>query len=270
MTSQLSVKIDLSDLLAGSPILTAGLFANLSAAVQSVIETGEERWKRAALKAPLWDGERRAYAASISSRMTGPYSGEIVSDYKYVQDIESGRPPYDLKRMLDTSMKVRVSKKGRRYLIIPFRHNVPGADALARPMPAAVYGQARRLAPSAITGHYARRSGTGAWDMKTKEPARVRARRYVWGGRLPAGLAPKLQAHHKADPYAGMVRFKAETGAGGRSSTYLTFRIMAEGQPGWVIPARPGLWIARAVATSLDRTAAQDFSAAISADLAAV
>jgi hypothetical protein len=264
----LSVKVDLSELMAAGPIAGAGIFANLSAAVQAVVETGEERWKAAALKAPLWDGERRAYADSIQGRMTGPFSGEIVSSYKYVQDIESGRPPYDMKRMLDTSPKVRVSKKGRRYLIIPFRHNTPGQSALAVPMPKAVHAEARNLAASQIVGHGVRRSGLNASDIKTRRPMEVRARRYVWGGRLGAGMAPKLKPQHKSDPYAGMVRFKANNPGGSRSSTYLTFRVMAEGSSGWVIGARPGLWIARAVSESLQRTAAQDFPAAIAADLA--
>lgn len=269
MPPNLSVKIDLAELLSASPLTEAGVFSQLSIAVQNVLETGEERWRAAALKAPLWDGERKAYAASITSRMTGPYSGELVSNYKYVEDIESGRPPYDLKRMLDTSLKVRVSKKGRRYLIIPMRHGVPGANALAPEMPKTVYAQARKLAPSRIRGQGSRLSGTGAWDVRSHLPARVRQNQYLWGGRLPAGLGRKLQSHHKTDPYAGMVRFDTSSPSGAKSSSYLTFRVMAEGQAGWVIPARPGLWIAKAVSESIARTAARDFPAAMAADLSA-
>lgn len=263
MASQLRVSVDLSQLLAAGAVARAQVFANLSTAVQTVVETGVERWQAAVDQAHLWEGERQAYRASIKSRMTTPYSGEIVSDYKYVEDIESGRPAYDMKRMLDTSLKVRVSKKGRRYLIIPFRHNTPGHEAHARAMPGKVYAEAKELAPSRITGHGTRLSGTGAWDIHTKEPARVRARRYQWGGRLGKGLTPKLQAHHKAGPHDGMVRMKEARGG----STYLTFRVMAEGQSGWVIPARPGLWLAKAVAESLQRTADIDFGSAVQRDL---
>lgn len=230
--------------------------------------TGVERWQRAVLAAPLWQGEREAYAASISAEQVGPLSWEIRSDYKFVEDIETGRPAYDLKRMLDTSLKVRVSSKGKRYLIIPFRHNTPGSTALAKAMPKAVHAEARQLSGSSVIGHGSRLSGTGAWDIGTKKPARVRARRYLWGERLPAGLAPKLKPSHKTDPYAGMVRFKTDT-AGGRSSTYLSFRVMVEGSPGWIIPPRPGLWIARTVADSLQRTASIDFAAAVQRDLSA-
>lgn len=265
MASEFSISVDLSELLGLGPMVRAQIFTNLAGSVEAVARAGVERWQTAALKAPLWDGERRAYAASIRYNMVGQYAAEIVSDYKFVEDIETGRPPYDMKRMLDTSLKVRVSKKGRRYLIIPMRHNTPGNTAHAPAMPKAVYAQAKKLEASEISGHYARRSGTGAWDVNTKEPARVRSRTYVWGGRLSAGLAPKLQTRHKSDPYAGMVRFKESTGG----STFLTFRVMAEGSSGWVVPAKPGLFLAKAVADSLQRTADVDFASAIARDLSA-
>jgi hypothetical protein len=264
MPDAISISIDLSELLQLAPIAQTGLFTNLAAAVETTAQVGVERWQRAVLKAPLWDGERRAYAATIKYTMSGAYEAEIASDYKYVEDIESGRPPRDLKRMLDTSMKVRVSKKGKRYLIIPMRHNAPGGDAHAPEMPSNVYAEAKNLSASSITGHGTRVSGTGAHDIKTKSPYLVRSRAYQWGGRLPAGMAPKLKPTHKTDPYAGMVRFKEKTGG----STYLTFRVMVEGSSGWIVPAKPGLFIAKAVADSLQRTAEADFGAAMQRDLA--
>jgi hypothetical protein len=130
-------------------------------------------------------------------------------------------------------------------------------------MPKAVYAQARSMAQSEIVGHGVRRSGLNATDIKTQRPLEVRARRYVWGGRLPAGLVPKLKTEHRSDPYAGMVRMKTATGG----SSYLSFRVMMEGSPGWIIPARPGQWIAKHVAESLQRTAAIDIPAAIARDL---
>lgn len=271
---QFNVSVDLSELLAAADIVRAGVFQNLSAAVERVAMAGAERWREAVLKAPLWEGERQAYADSIKVRNTGPYSAEIVSDYRYVEDIETGRPPYDMKRMLDSSMKVRVSKKGRRYLIIPMRHNTPGNDALARSMPADVYAEARHLLPSKIIGQGQRVSGTGAYSMEKsagghRRRVTVRKNIYQWGQRLPAGLAPKLQTHHKTDPYAGMYRFSAKTPGGRNYSSYVTFRVMAEGQPGWIIPAKPGLYIAKKVSDGLMADVEKVFGAAIQADLSA-
>jgi hypothetical protein len=275
MATSFAISVDLSEVLAAGPVERSGVFAHLSHQVRLTVEAGEARWKRAVQSAPIWSGEASAYAASIKGRMTGEFSGEITSDYKYVEDIESGRPPYDLKRMLNTSLKVRTSKKGKRYLIIPFRHNTPGNDALARDMDshdapgggkADVYSEAKALSASKITGMGTRRSGTGAFDINTHKPIRVAQRKYVWGDRLPAGMTRKLQTHHKTDPTAGMVRMQASTPKA-KSSTYLTFRIMIEGSSGWIIPARPGLWIAKNVADSLQRTADIDLPAAVARDL---
>ena len=238
---------------------------SVARAVEQLAIAGQSRWREGVQAVPgLWIGERQAYMASIETRQISAYEWEIVSDYKYSEDIESGRPPRDLKRMLDTSMKVRLTKTGKRYLIIPMRHNTPGNSAHAPAMPAAIYAEASELKSSRITGHGRRLSGTGAHSVTTKQPFKVRSRKYAWGGRLSSDLAPKLAAHHRTDPYAGMVRMKQSTGG----STYMTFRIMMEGSSGWVIPARPGMWIARAVAESLQRSADTDLPQAVIRDLA--
>jgi hypothetical protein len=264
MAIDFKISVDFSDLLAASPIAKGLVFENLSRQVELTAAAGAERWKQAVFSAPLWDGERRAYAATISYRMIGPYAAEISSNYKFSEDIESGRPPYDLKQMLNTSMKVRVSKKGKRYLIIPFRHNTPGNAAHAPAMPSEVYESARELSFSKITGTGKRASGTGAFDIKTRAKFMVASRKYHWGGRLAAEPEYKLKPQHHSDPYSGMVRFKEKTGG----SKYLTFRVMVEGSPGWIVPAKPGLWLAKNVAESLERGAAGDFGAAIAKDLA--
>lgn len=267
MALSFSIAVDLGDLVEMGALARARIFPSLAGAVQRVAEIGVERWQRAVHAAPLWSGEREAYMASIRARRISDLEWEVVSDYKFVEDIETGRPPYDLKKMLDTSLKVRVNKKGRRYLIIPMRHNTPGNEAHARPMPEHVYQQARELAPSRITGHGTRLSGTGAHDVRTKQPARVRTRKYLWGDRLPAGTTPKLRSHHKTDIHAGMVRMDNRTPGGKRYSSYMTFRVMTQDSAGWIIPAKPGLWLARNVADSLRRTAEEEFSAAVQRDV---
>jgi hypothetical protein len=264
MAQEFSVSIDLTQLTQLNS-LTA-VFPNLARSIETIAQEGVVRWQEAVSKVPgLWSGERERYKATIAARQVGPYAWEVYSDYKFVEDIESGRPPYDLKKMLDTSMKVRVSKAGRRYLIIPMRQNTPGNTAHAPAMSDEVYAEAKQLSHSRITSTGTRLSGTGAFSPKTRQKIRVATRKYAWGGSLPAGLVPKLADHHKTDPAAGMVRMKEKTGG----STYLTFRIMIEGSPGWIIPAKPGLWIAKNVAESLQRTAQTDMSTAIGQDLAA-
>ena len=262
MASTFRISVDLSDLLAVGPLAKAGVFANLSYAVQTTVDTGVARWREEVQSASLWEGEKTAYAASISGRMLTPFSGEITSDYQYVEDIESGRPPYDLKRMLQTSSKVRTSKKGKRYLVIPFRHNTPGSSAMGPAMPKAVYAQARNLEASTISSSSSKAGGRA---------------KYIWGGRLgkqsafPRQLArhgPGLTraAEHKSGRYDGMVRMDTSTGKS-KSSAYLTFRVMIEGSSGWILPARPGQWIAKKVADNLQRTADVAFPAAVARDI---
>ena len=181
---------------------------------------------------------RKPYQQSIVSEQTGPMQVSVYSDWKYAYEIENGRPSRDLKRMLDTSMKVRVStsKKnaGKRYLIIPFRHTVGS-------MPGNVRKMAQKMSKSSVPSMGTRLSGTGAWDVATKAPALVVKRNYKWGDRLPAGLALKKADHHKTDIYAGMVRMNTSAGKG-KSSVYLTFRTMMEGSAGWITKPVPGVF----------------------------
>lgn len=238
------------------------------AAVERIADATAMKWRREVDNAKLWGGEKQGYKDSITWEMTGPLKAEVRADYKYAQEIEDGRPARDLKRMLQTSMKVRMSKKGERYLIIPFRHNVPTPDngGQAGVMPDSVYAQASALMPSSVIGQTFRSSGTGAWDAKSRRPMMVAQAQYKWGDSLPKGLAPKLQAHHKTDPYHGMVKMDTSSGKS-RSSAYLTFRIMREGSQGWIVPAKSGLYLARNVSQQMQPLAEQVISAAIQKSL---
>lgn len=234
--------------------LAAKVHTLIGVAAQKV----KEEWADRVMKEKgIWHVERVRYTQSLYWEYTGPFSAVVTTDLKIAQEIEQGRPAKDFKRMLSSSMKVRVAQggkhKGQRYLIIPFRHNVPsaaGPSSYARQMPADVYALAKQLAPTKVTGSGKRESGTGAYDTKTKKKYLVPQKQYDWGGRLPAGMKPKLKPHHTTDIYAGMVRMKT----GKKSSSYLTFRVMGEWQSNkWIVPAQPGKWIAKAVAESVQQ-----------------
>lgn len=238
-----NIRLDLAAQMELSAGINAYLFPLVNQAVNGIAQATAARWIEAVQRAKLWSGEKDAYAKSITYRMTGDFSAIVESDYKYAQDIETGRPPRDLKTMLNSSMKVRVSTKGVRYLIIPFRHNTPGNDAHAPSMSPQVHAQAKMLSLSAITGHTRRVSGTGAWSLKTRSPATVRQRQYSWGDRLMGDGIPRNQQ--------GMVRMNTATGEGRKSSSFLTFRVMSEKSTGWIIKAQPGQHIAEGVAKEM-------------------
>lgn len=244
------VRVDLSQLFSANAGIVEALYPLVAQAVRAVAEEGAFRWKQGIQHARLWEGEKAPYIESISWKMVGPMEAEISTDYRYAGEIETGRPPKDLKRALLTSLKTRIAEngknKGKRYLIIPMRHNTPGQTAHAAAMPKNIYKQAKGLSASRLLA-----PGTVNPPMRLSGAGFLVAQHsYKWGGRLPAGLAPKLKPTHKTDPYAGMVRFDTSTGKS-KSSSYLTFRVMMEGSNGWIVPARPGLYIAKQAAEQM-------------------
>lgn len=258
--SQFPISVDLSPMLASlQQAVDEKVLPRLHQAVRAVAQQTQINWIEAVQRARLWQGERDDYALSIDMRMTGPFTAEVWSAYRHAEEIESGRPARDLKRMLDTSHKVRTTKEGKRFLIIPFRHNTPGMIAHANPMPDHIYAAAKELAPSRIVGQTRRLSGTGAMDIKTHKFLTVNQNLYQWGQKLKVDKSDKR--------YAGMYRFDTSAGRG-RSSAYLTFRVMMEGSPGWIIKAQAGKWIAKGVAEAMQPLAEQAFNEAVRRDIA--
>lgn len=236
----------------------------LHQAVKAVAQQTAINWQKAVYGAKLWQGEKDKYAASITWSMTGDWSAVVETDYEQASQIETGRPARDLKKMLNYSLKVRQSKKGTRYLYIPFRHNTPGSN---NPMPDSVYALAKELTPSKVVGSGTRLSGTGAMDVKTKKFLTVPQAKYSWGGRLPAGMTQKAKPHHATDLHAGMVRFDTSTPNGAKSSAFLTFRTMSEKSTGWIVPAQPGQYLVKQVVEEMQPKATLAFKMAIQATL---
>jgi len=173
-------------------------------------------------------------------------TARIYSDDPMATPFETGEPARDLKRMLDTSLKTRVAKGGKhpgqRYLIIPFRHSTPGYTAHGSDMPSDVYKQAMAMAKSKVTLLSFRKNQIGVRGFtgaRTGQLLQVRSRQYQWGDRLNGANVPSR--------FRGMVRFDTST-ANKKDSTYLTFRVMTENSPGWIVPAKPGRFIVKGVA----------------------
>lgn len=277
------ISVDLSAVTAqANAAVNERVFPLLHQAVRVIAQQTQIKWMDAVEHARLWKGEKDRYKNSIQMSMDDgkPFAALVWADYKYASDIETGRPPYDLKRMLNTSAKVRRTKDGRRFLVIPFRHNTPGNEAHASAMPQHVYDAASQLAPSRIVSQSQRPAGEitslhpvhGMRALKhqtpflssraTKATYMVPKFNYRWGGKLGAGsMGPNPKG--KVDRFAGMYRFDTSTPGGGRHSTFMTFRIMMEGQAGWIIPARPGLYLAKRVVDEMQPIAESAFTGAI-------
>lgn len=264
------ISVDLSGVLAALQAqVDDALFPRVSQAVAAIAAQAHKEWKESINNARLWSGEKQPYISSVDMKMTGPYSAVVWSDYALAQEIETGRPARDLKKMLDTSLKVRMSKKGKRYLIIPFRHNTPGNTALAPAMPADVHQivSSPQFKKSSVTGMGTRLSGTGAMGISSRKLLTVAQAKYQWGSRLQNGLTPKIQPFHSNAPSDGMVRMQTSSG-GQKSSAYLTFRTMVEGSPKWIVGPKPGLFLVKSLIDRLQPMADHVIGAAITKDLA--
>ncbi|MDP2786198.1 MAG: hypothetical protein Q8O38_16640 [Sulfurimicrobium sp.] len=227
--------------------------SQLNAAIEQAVDKAVERlaiqtgknWAEAIYAADIPKDQQHEYARTLKVERAGPAHFVVSADYDKAHQIENGRPARDLKQMLQTSQKTRRFKNGKKYLVIPFRQNTPGEGALAQDMSAAAYKKAKFLSPSAVSSIGSRLSATGATVPQSA---------YIWGGRLPAGLTPKLKPGHATDIHAGMVKMR--DGKSDKAAGYLTFRVMSEGQTGkWLVPVKPGLHIAEGVANRMQMKA---------------
>lgn len=277
-----TISFDLGSTLDITAMVNKAVFPLLHQSVNAIGKQTAENWKEAVYKAKLWSGEKDAYAQSITWKMTGDFSGYVEATYKHAEEIETGRPARDLKKMLDTSMKVRRTEKGKRFLVIPFRHNTPGHGAHAKAMPQAVHALADMMSKSSVTGAGLRPVGevtrlspkTGMHasanqtaflsNPKTKQHSMTAKMSYAWGDRMSKAAMKEAgidAATRKR--YAGMVRMETSTPGGAKSSAFMTFRIMMEGSKGWVVPAQPGQYIAKKVAEDMQPKAEKVFQEAI-------
>lgn len=253
--------------------LEADNLPNLSSAVEAVAAHAQGMWRGYAAGSPLPDGtvinsRSGRYLGSILTRRNGPFAAEVYSDLPYAKSVEEGTPARDLKKMLDTSFKVRMSKQGKRYLIIPFRWGTPGTKTFGNNvMPEAIHEAAKEMEASRVKGSGFRESATGAWSVKTRAPIKIGQRAYQWGGRLNKDQISQAGVFGAAAKrMAGMVKFQNPSGGGSKHTQYLTFRVMVEGSPGWMAKAIAGKHPARTVSEKMLPVAQNIFEAALAKD----
>lgn len=278
--ADIKIQLDLAGLLNATSEISAKIFPLISQAVGAVAQQAQYQWKDGVKQARLWSGEKTPYMNSIIWKMTGDFSAEVSSDYSLAAEIEDGRPAKDLKKMLNTSQKVRRTKDGRRFLVIPFRHNTPGNDAHAPAMPDAVYAMAEQMTKSSVMSSNQQRPsgeitnlspGSGmrpastqtpfASNPATKQAYMVPRHQYQWGGRLNTTSIEGLTAQQHKN-MQGMVRMDTSSG-GQNSSAFMTFRVMIEDSTGWIVAPRPGLHLVDKTAAALQPLAEASLAEAV-------
>lgn len=276
------VTLNLADVMTAKSMVNKAVFPLLNQAVRAVATQLAANWQTEVYQQRgMWAGEKDAYAQSISWEMVGDFQAMVQATYDQASQIETGRPGRDLKKMLDTSRKVRRTTDGRRFLVIPLRHNTPGNNAHAKAMPSGVHAMAQALSASRLTAQTRRQAGEMTHldpkagmsaaahqepyltNTRTKAAVMVKQNHYQWGGVLKASVL-KAAGMSAGDVkrYAGMRRFDTST-PGAKGSSYMTFRIMIEGQQGWVTKAEPGRYIAKKVEDAMRPLAEQAFQEAV-------
>lgn len=232
--------------------------------VANIAEAARSEWIRLAGNA--LHSTRQDYINGIQPVEVTPGTATITLVGMFPNLLENGMSATDLHNTL-LGPNVPISEPGERgkhvsidprtgkvkfYRAIPFRHSVGEkgagfgnpyrghqaiADAAA--LGREIYGRAKKL------------SGT------LSDPYGGTVKQ---GGRLPAGLAPKLRPHHATDIYAGM-RKERKTYERATQSQYVTFRTISTGSPGWLRPATPGVHLAAEVSQFVQQIAPQTFSA---------
>lgn len=256
------------------------LFPNSLRAIAGLAQATQERWiAYASGSLPLPDGrtiQRRSgeYAASIQIEVSYPGGDTMVRYVIYSDDpkarwIEEGFPAWDMHKILQTSHRARVSKRGHKYLIIPFRWGTPGTTVVGaytgRELPQQV--QQWWLEPtrqsSIITGTYTERS---VQDQQTE----VTRFTYRWGDQLTAADVRGLELDPDTKPgkhLVGMVRMRNPARAA-IGSERITFRTMSEAAPeGWRHPGLEGFAPARHAAEWIEQLYPALMEEALNADV---
>ncbi len=213
--------------------------SELTKAVQTAGDYTTQQWIN--LANSKFKHSQGGYVRGIMSGISYPYNGDPLhyrgeNKASYAKALEEGVQSFDMKKALYTSDKVRITKDGKRYLVIPFRHGTPGSTSL-RAMPQEIYEKAsigrreivdgkvtwmidenvrgaKNLRQSAVINTYKEGSIRGfktkkdAELLRYKNPRKVIRNIYQWGDKLMEVEYPKLKESHKTSIYEGMVRFQ--------------------------------------------------------------
>lgn len=115
--------------------------ARLRRRIQSVLAEGAQYaaavWQRRA--AERFQYATGVYVPSIGVEQVSEFVWRVSSSAPHALPLEEGYHQFDMKSRLRRSKGVkRVSRRGRVYRIVPFRHGVPGSVTIP-PMPQAVF-----------------------------------------------------------------------------------------------------------------------------------
>jgi len=223
------------------------------------------------------------YVADTSFTRMFPYTGNplsvaVMNHAPYAQAIEEGHAGFHLpSRIAWPTEKSRISKKGRFYLTIPFRHMTPGKESEGIGA-----GRARTVMPREV--YRAALAAFKAGRTPTFPVGRDPGGRMMFRGQLsrpyrvmnvPQWLTNKALRQEgqpgytwRAGKFEGMRRIIQKSASGARSSTFMTWRTLSQDSAGWWIPPMAGFHFAQQVIERISGPVGDIIAAAVGQDIA--
>lgn len=251
----------LANLVSSLEFVSSKVMPNTYKAFKMVAGLLSYTWKSYASGKPIKGSPIRlknptgVYARSIKTRFLSPFNYEIYSDSPIAIYLEKGVRELDLKETHPYGRRSRVSKKGIPYLIIPFRHGVPGTKSYA-PMPEQVYQRVKKVLERDENLMSTRAKGQ-TYSPNYQGELIPRAK-YKWGAKFSGGF----------EQLEGLVLMDVSTPKSKRSQ-YMTFRVISANSPAmkWIVKARPAMNITRHVVMNTKDVIATAITSGIKQDL---
>ncbi len=170
-----------------------------------------------------------------------PLHIRVENHHKAAYYLEVGIDAFDLKKMLQTGHKIKVSKTGKRYIQIPFQHSKESIKQYGLSTEAEQLFATRRRNPTPQNPR------TTEWGGRLKaNNVGWRSKTFAVTGNLAKSMGQqtrKIQYTWKTSPFEGMVR---EEDKFKQTSGYFTFRTISDrsDKNSWIHPGIEGKHIA--------------------------
>jgi len=232
-----------------------------------VSETGDQlvgAWTR---EAQLALKSSTSYIHHISTKEISPTHVRVSNDHPAALFLELGVDPFDMKKSLATSPKVRIGKKGQRYLIIPFDHPLQRIVAEGHVAPE----ELSELAPSKwLTRGQNVSAHQYEWGDALTDMGNVGKKRKYWSAYtgpmarfdkrgFDTGAHGTIDYTWKTSPFERIYRF---VDSHGKTTSFTAFRtISSKSEPdAWI---HPGIRAMRIAGTAVEQVRPQ-FNARVS------
>jgi len=128
------------------------LYPAIKNAVAAAARLVQAQWITNVNNSGAKEGWKRRYVDAVTAR-EGDTDMEAFVEAKgmFVNFVENGIKSFDMKPGLLNSPKAKTSKKGIRYMIVPFQYGIPGTQHIKN-MPPEVYSAIRSLSSGSSLG----------------------------------------------------------------------------------------------------------------------